>query len=86
MSQPTLIYYRDYIISDNPPCARDFKFQFVHEEYDGPEDHRHGDGKTIEDCKHQIDEKESEHPRNCGCAECNADEAYERHRERMDGL
>jgi hypothetical protein len=36
------------------------KFDFVHLEYDGPEDRRLGHGRSIDDCKQQIDEMEWE--------------------------
>ena len=50
--------YRDFEISRNPysrpPCSVDW--QFVHKDYDGPEDRRFGHGPTLDDCKEQIDE------------------------------
>lgn len=47
------ITYRDYTIKRGEYT----KFEFVHNEYDGPEDNRLGTGNSIEDCKEQIDEK-----------------------------
>lgn len=32
-----------------------FDYDFVHDDYDGPGDPRCGNGKSIEDCKEQID-------------------------------
>lgn len=50
---------------DNP-----FGFAYVHDDYDptpnnpgdGPSDHRAGYGKTVQECKDQIDEYLEEHP------------------------
>lgn len=46
------IEYRDYAISN----AWIGGFQYVHNDYDGPEDNRHGHEKTLEDCYRAIDE------------------------------
>lgn len=46
------IWYKDYRIylDDNP-----FGWAFVHKDYDGDEDERFGYGKSVDDCKEQID-------------------------------
>jgi hypothetical protein len=46
--------YREYIIE--PHSYLSLSYQFAHKEYDGPEDRRVGFGKTIADCKQQIDD------------------------------
>jgi hypothetical protein len=46
--------YRDYIIQ--PHSYFGGHFEFVHKEYDGPEDRRIGHGSTVQDCKQQIDD------------------------------
>ena len=52
--------YRGYrIYFDPPPIGiRTSDWQFVHEDYDGSpdgNDHRCGDGATLQDCKDSID-------------------------------
>lgn len=47
------ITYRDYTIKRGEHT----KFEFVHNEYDGPGDNRFGSGVSIEYCKQQIDEQ-----------------------------
>lgn len=56
------VVYRDFVIEYwcKPISIRDFDYDFVHIDYDGPEDSRKGHGKSIEDCKKQIDEMLSE--------------------------
>lgn len=44
------IHHADYMPSTN------HVFHFVHEDYDGPGDHRCGYGATIEDCIKKINE------------------------------
>lgn len=51
----TPLEYRDYEIW--PIDIMQFRFEFNHKDYDGPEDRRLGTGKTIEDCRQQIDEQ-----------------------------
>lgn len=46
------IEYRDYAISN----AWIGGFQYVHNDYDGPEDNRAGHEATLEDCYRAIDE------------------------------
>ena len=50
--------YRGFeIYSDPPPIpTRAHDWAFVHEDYDGPGDNRHGTGRSVEDCHTQIDE------------------------------
>lgn len=48
--------YKGYVISMAPLYTR-FKWQYVHKEYDGPEDDRLGYCNTIEQCIEEIDEK-----------------------------
>ena len=47
--------YKGYLIAPTPTYAREFRWQFTHKEYTGPEDRRHGFGKTLEECTEQID-------------------------------
>ena len=51
------IYYRGYYIEYNPPPIPTYNMDFAYysEDYDGPQDYRYGYGKSVEDCKHQID-------------------------------
>ena len=58
-----LCIYGNYTIAYDPPPipTRSHDYQFVHEDYDGPEDLRCGSGATVEDCKDLIDEIESEY-------------------------
>lgn len=49
--------YKGYMINTAPAYTR-MAYMFTHKDYDGPEDRRHGYGKSIEDCKEQIDEIE----------------------------
>jgi hypothetical protein len=50
--------YRGWVIEPYylPQYAR---FSFTHKDYDGPEDGRHGTADTIDECKYEIDERES---------------------------
>lgn len=50
------IEYRDYAISN----AWIGGFQYVHNDYDGPEDNRAGHERTLEDCYRAIDESYDE--------------------------
>ncbi len=52
------VQYRDFVIHfDAPPIpVRCCDWHFYHKDYDGPEDNRHGDGPSLEDCKAQIDD------------------------------
>lgn len=52
------ILYKDYEISVGPGYTPDSRWQYAHEDYDGPEDNRCGLGSSIDDCKEQIDEIE----------------------------
>jgi hypothetical protein len=56
--------YRDYLIQYAPPPIPDRRhdWQFAHKDYDGPGDRRCGDGRSIDDCKAQIDELIEELP------------------------
>lgn len=47
------ITYRDYTIKRGEHT----KFEFVHNEYDGPGDNRLGACDTLEDCMTEIDEQ-----------------------------
>lgn len=51
--------YRGYTISFDPKPipSRDFDFDFSHEDYDGPGDHRCGSAGSVEDCMILIDEQ-----------------------------
>jgi len=46
------IEYRDYAISNHWAAG----FQYVHNDYDGPEDNRAGTEPTLEGCYRAIDE------------------------------
>lgn len=49
------IYY------DPPPIPdRSMDWHYVHEDYDGPGDSRHGHCASLEACKQEIDEREDE--------------------------
>jgi hypothetical protein len=48
------IVYRFYHIYANSDGY--YPYAYAHEDYDGPEDARCGTAKTIDDCKHEIDE------------------------------
>jgi len=54
----TLIYHEYEISLAYSHCP--FKYQYVHTEYDGPEDHRLGYRNSIEECKMEIDEQIAE--------------------------
>lgn len=54
------IWYRKYriYVSDSP-----FEYEYVHDDYDGADDandNRCGYGRTVEDCKKEIDEREDD--------------------------
>jgi len=57
-----VITYRDFEITPNPPEARQYRYGYVHENYDGPEDNRGGHCETIDQCKDDIDEWWEENP------------------------
>ena len=50
--------YRYYIIEYDPPPIpnRRHDWQFWHEDYDGPEDSRHGSADSCSDAMSQIDD------------------------------
>jgi hypothetical protein len=48
--------YRGYVISETAAHAREWRYEFAHADYDGDEDLRCGRGKTVHECKEQIDE------------------------------
>jgi hypothetical protein len=49
--------YHDYEIYLNPDWVTSFdRWVYVHKDYDGDEDSRHGTGFSAEDCKEQIDD------------------------------
>ena len=49
--------YKDYFIFHNPKPIpiRDVDWDWVHIDYDGPEDDRCGVGASVMDCKNEID-------------------------------
>lgn len=55
------IRYRGYRIFRNDftahPDWREVAWVFTHEDYDGPEDNRHGHAATVEACIFEIDEQ-----------------------------
>lgn len=52
------VRYRGYIIQFDPPPIpiRSMDWHYVHENYDGPEDSRHGHAASYQACKDEIDE------------------------------
>lgn len=72
--------YGEYEITAAPAFQREYRFNFAHKEYMGPEDRRCGCATTIEDCKEQIDEIERE--LSVACASCGEDAS----RDAEDGL
>jgi hypothetical protein len=54
--------YRGYVISETAAHAREWRYEFAHADYDGDEDLRCGRGKTVHECKEQIDEMIFEFP------------------------
>ncbi len=56
--------YGLWTITHNPPPIpiRTADWQFVHDEYDGPDDDRSGYGPTAKDCIEQIQEMEDGDP------------------------
>jgi hypothetical protein len=50
--------YRGYFIYPAEYAVPDSRFQYVHKDYDGPEDNRFGYGATVEECKAEIDDLE----------------------------
>jgi hypothetical protein len=56
------IKYRGYVIVHEPPSipSRAFDWQFWHEDYNGPEDHRCGLAASLEEAKRDIDEMEDD--------------------------
>lgn len=47
--------YRGYEITVGPCYTPDSRWQFIHKDYDGPEDDRIGLAASIDDCKAEID-------------------------------
>lgn len=52
--------YGNYTITHNPKPipTREHDYDYVHDDYDGPEDDRCGSAATLEACKEAIDELE----------------------------
>lgn len=53
--------YRGFIISKTDPVPpipgwEEFKFSYVHKDYDGEGDPRHGHAQTVMACKQEIDD------------------------------
>lgn len=59
---PTETLYRGYRIYFDPPPipTRNCDWHFVHEDYDGPEDHRAGHGGSEQECRDEIDWREDD--------------------------
>ena len=57
-----MIHYKGYKIEKvlKPIPSRKMDWDYVHEDYDGPEDNRCGCAASIEECKSDIDEIISE--------------------------
>lgn len=49
--------YRDFDIDEGYPGT----YQYVHKDYDGPEDNRAGWARTVAECKDEIDEWHADH-------------------------
>jgi hypothetical protein len=47
--------YRDFEIYTNPAWAREYRYWYQHKNWDGPEDGRCGNVKTVEEAKRCID-------------------------------
>jgi hypothetical protein len=69
------IWYGKYrIYFDMPPIpVRTCDWHFVHDDYDGEDDPRCGDGPSIEACKAEIDEIEAEIEPRCEACRCHLD-------------
>jgi hypothetical protein len=65
----TDITYRDFEISHAPPpgYAPDSDWQWVHKDYDGPEDNRAGHAESLEACKTAVDDWWEDHF-DCHCS------------------
>lgn len=50
--------YRGYRITVAPAFQREYRFNYTHVDYDGPEDRRCGAARSIEECREKIDEDE----------------------------
>jgi hypothetical protein len=46
--------YRDYVIT---PAGHVYEWLYVHRDYGGPPDDRHGEESTLEACRAEIDER-----------------------------
>ncbi len=53
-------HYRRYTIRPRRPMGWSDWWEFEHDGYDGPEDGRCGTGRTLAECREQIDEMEDE--------------------------
>lgn len=74
--------YRGYVINYAPPPigSRACDYQFVHVDYDGPEDRRCGFGPSKEACQLAIDEIEGDEQDICGfCGQPGADKVPHPH-------
>lgn len=49
--------YRDYVIERPMFTMGPIQWQWIHKDYDGPEDSRHGTEATFDDCLRAIDER-----------------------------
>lgn len=58
VTEPSYEAYRGFrVFRDPPPIGiRDMDWAYVHEDYDGPEDHRIGRASSLQACKENIDE------------------------------
>ena len=50
--------YKQFYIERNPPEARQFKWHYVHKDYDGWEDTRTGSCKTVLECIAEINSED----------------------------
>lgn len=53
---PLPVVYRGYSVDTTMFQCMGAMYGYVHEDYDGPEDNRHGSEATLEDCYRAIDE------------------------------
>lgn len=56
MAEPQRTYRGYTIIDCYTPIPSRIKFEYVHDDYGGPGDTRHGFGSSVAECKAEIDE------------------------------
>lgn len=63
--------FGEYEITIAPDYQREFRFNFCHVDYDGPGDKRCGFDKTVQGCRDQISDIESDLSSRCSNDDCN---------------